>query len=309
MNLHTDIMNRSGMGWDHNEMGRTYLEMGDIAHARECFVQARVTADQLDDSALKAAVDKSMAELYLEEGLIQKVAEDLYRAEALAHKTEARELLSEMLLLWSRLWLVMGDVKRARETINSATALIDVFDFRRLRASLGVLQGEILAVEGKREEAAVVFQDTAILAKKYSQRRQRAEALLGLVQTHRKDKRSAQLGLTFFHVEKDLRIVASRKLKLKFLAIKGVLAGENKGTFDNRYFNQSLAGVTSIGLRVLEKQLLELAIGLVDANQFGQELNSYRRDLEQLLEKGPVDLHLARPRTEWFSALPVSVGV
>lgn len=307
--LHSDIANRAGIGWDENEMGETYLEMGDLAHARECFVRARVIAEQLDLPPLKADVERNVACLYIEEGLIQKAAEALTLAEQWALKCEERSVTSKTLLARARLWVILGDAKRARESIESANVLIESTGLQYLKPQTGILLGEVLVMENRAVEAIETFMNASILSKKLQQRRHRAESLLGVIQLQRRLKGAAALALSLFYVEKDVRAVGSRKLKSKFLAVKGVLAAQPKGTLDNRYFHQSMRGLAASGLNVARKQLLDM--GLASMNKSGADRVSaeYERELGFLMEKGPVDLHLVRPRSEWVDALPLSLAV
>lgn len=309
LNLHTDVSNRSGMGWAENEMGRTYLELGDLAHARECFIKCKVQAEQIDAGSLKAEADKNLALLNLEEGFLQKAVELLDKAEMQAQKIESREIEIEVLLARTRYWIILGDAKRAYESLQSANAFVEAYGLKRMQPTVGVCLGEVLAMSGKTEEAITVWQETATQAKKFQQRKQRAEALLGLVQLQQKVKSAAQLSLALFHVEKDIRAVGTRKLKAKFLAIKGMVSQSSGGFLDGRFFNQSLHILTASNLSVIEKQVLDTTIAIFrQAGQY-RETDDYARDARLLLEKGSVDLHLVRPRSEWLHTLPVSLAV
>jgi tetratricopeptide (TPR) repeat protein len=272
-------------------------------------IKARVLAEQLDLIPLKAAVEKNFACLHIEEGNLQKAFESLEHAEALAQKIESREIMSEALLVRGRAWIILGDVKRAREAQESATALVEAYNLKRLLPSLGILLGEVLAMEKNPADAMLVLQHTAQLAKKYRQRRLRVEAQLGLVQLQRSQKTASQVSVSLYHIEKEVRALGLRKLKLKLLAIKGILSREWNGSIDNRFLNSSLHGVAAAGYSIFEKQLLDVAGTLAKEGHENRDAEMLGRNLKLLLEKGAVDLHLVRPRSEWNATIPVSITV
>jgi tetratricopeptide (TPR) repeat protein len=307
LNLHTDISNQKGMGWAESEWGQTYMALNDQSHARECFIRAKVTADQLDSLPLKAEIDKNLANFYFDEGLLQKGAELLDKSEALCKKIFARETQAEVLLARVRYALIIGDLKLARENVQEANAIIESHDLRRLKPSLSLSFGELLMAEGKLDAAAKIFDETSQLAKKLRQRRVRAEALLGLVQAQRKQKSASQLSLMLYYIEKDVRAISSRKLKAKFLVIKGLVAYMANGFIDSRLFAQALQVLDSTGLIVVKKQILSLLSELYSKEGKTREWKEQQDALSQLLEKNPIDLHIVHQRKEQFDTFPVSL--
>ncbi|MCG3204217.1 MAG: hypothetical protein KCHDKBKB_00927 [Elusimicrobia bacterium] len=307
--LHSDVCNRVGMAWHDNELGEAYLEMGDLPRARENLIRAYTAATQLDLISLKADVDRNMASLYLEEGAMQKASELLDRSENHAQKCEAKDILAATKLARVRLWLMMGDATRAKEAADTAGILIESTGLKYLKPLLGTLLAESLVAFDRPKEALVVFQDTAFLAKKLMQRHVRAEALLGALQLQRHDKGPGAIAFAVDHVEKDVRAVGSRKLKAKFLAIKGVLSETSKVPAENKFFRQSLNTLVSSGLRSTEKQLIDLILTRYQENYSTRVREDYRKSYDELMSQGPADLHLIRPRVAVQELLPVSLAV
>ncbi len=307
MNLHSDILNRSGMGWAENEIGKTYLELNDAAHARECFVKVDAVADELATKPLKAEVSKNLAVLCLDEGRFEKALEYLSAAEAGAQKIHSREILAEVHLARARYWLLLGDTGKARGAVDAASSDIEHYDLVRLKPSAGVVLGEILLLEGKRDKAIETWQETTQLSKKLRQRRQRVEALFGILEAQRDTRTPAQLSLALFEIEKEIRALGSRKLKAKFVLLKALMALKNNGAFDSRVVSQAAGIAGSAGLLPLQRIVLEVA--LKAARQAGKapEALDIERELAQFLEKSPPELSLVRLPIERSEILPVSV--
>ncbi len=307
LNLHTDISNRAGMGWAENEIGKTYLELNDEAHARESLTKAETAAAQLDALPLKAEVCKNLAHLCMDEGQIQKALELLNKADAGAQKIHSREIEADVLLARARYWTIMGDVARARAATQAAKETIENFDLHRLKPTLGVYLGESLLAQGKVTDAVEIWQETVLLAKKMRQRRQRAEALLGLIEAQRKTRTPAQISLALFHVEKEIRAIGSRKLRAKFVLLKGLIAIQNGGAFDIRFVTQATQIAGSAGLKVLERVVLETALQAARAAKKDSEAADIERDLTLLLQRSTPDLGLVQYPSQMFESFPVSV--
>jgi tetratricopeptide (TPR) repeat protein len=307
LNLQTDISNQKGIGWAEAELGQVHLALNDQSHARESLIRAKVAADKLDSLPLKAEVGKSVAQFYMDEGLLQKALTQLDESEALAKKIQAWETLTEIFLAKARYGLIVGDWATAREAIKSANSLVETHSLLRLKPAVGLHLGELLAVKGESAKAAMVFREVADLAKKIRQRRQRAEALLGLLQLQRNEKSSTQISLNLYYLEKDARAISSRKLKAKFFAVKGVVLSAKRGAVDSKSFSQSLQIAESAGLPVLKRQILDVAAELYFREGQLGEAREYQDETTELLKGNLVDLHLVYQRRELMDRLPVSI--
>lgn len=309
LNLHTDISNRKGIGWAEDESGRTYLELNDLSHARECFVKAKVIAEHLDDGPLKAEVNKNLARLHLDEGFLQKSVDVINECGALCQKIQAREVEVEMYLERARYSLIIGEFGHAREWIRSADTLVQAHGLLRLKTSVALFLAEVLVAEGKIKSAVALLGDVLKLSEQLQQRRQHAEALLGLAQLMFRDRTPAQLGAMLFQVEKDLRVLSSRKIKAKFFVVKGMINFILNGANEHKDFAQALQILESSGLVVLQRQVLGMLSEMYRNAGREKEQAAHEADIKALLEKGPVDLHLVGQKNPAFQPIPVSLNV
>ncbi len=306
LNLHTDIANKQGMGWDENESGRIYLDLNDVSHARECFIRSKVLAEQLDEGPLKVEVDKNMARLNIDEGLLQKASGLLEQSTTFCQHFEAREVELEIYLERARLALIIGEYEKAKDWQDAAEAVLENNSLHRYKPAFDVLLAEILANQGKVKSAASVLQEALQLANKYQQRRQRAEALLGLIQLVGKGQPAAQLNAMLSQMDKDVKVLSSRKLRAKFLFVRGLLSlGDSDA--GAKLMTQSLQILEAAGLSVVERQLLEMLCSVYKRSQNEREGAACQEKIKSLLEKGSVDLYLVRPRHEMLGTLPVSL--
>ncbi|MCB4756298.1 MAG: tetratricopeptide repeat protein [Elusimicrobia bacterium] len=307
LNLHTDISNRKGIGWGENDVGHVYLELNDISHARECFIKARVMAEQLDEGLLKVEVDKNIARLNVEEGLLQKAAGLLEECTSFCQKFQAKSVEMEVCLERARYSLIIGELEKARDWVEAAESLMESHNLLHLKPVINIFTAEIMAGQNKIKAAIQMLQEALQLANKFQQRRQRAEALLGLVQLLGKNGASSQLTLFLYQLEKDIRVLSSRKLRGKYLFVKGLLSSATQHSMDDKFLTQGIQVVEAAGLPVVQRQLLEVLLHVYRRHGSTKEQQDCQQDIKLLLEKGPVDLHLIHPRPEIFDILPVSL--
>lgn len=306
LNFYTDIANRKGMGWTENDWGETYLELNDLAHARECFVKAKVIADQVDESHLKVGVDKNLALLYLDQGLLQKAENLLEECEAVCEKMKAKELEAEVLLARARQFILAADVKRAGLCVSRVQDLIDKYNLQRLKTSVGLYSAELLAAERKPEKALQVLYETFELAQHLQHRRHAADAMLGMAQLLLQ-KGSSNIYSMLDQLEKDVRMFSSRKMKAKSLILRGLVSFAKEKNFDPKYFAQSLKILEACGLTPLYYQTLELMVDLYDKIGDEEEKKEYHEEIKRLMARSPMDLTLVKPRRETFKELPISI--
>ncbi len=307
MNLHTDINNRKGIGWDENDWGATYLELNDLSHARESLVKSKVIADQLDDGSLRVEVDKNVARLHIEEGMLQKAANLLEQTEQACRRVQAKKTEAEVLIERARFFILIGDLGKARQCIRQASGLVQIHNLVRLKPLVGLYLGEILASEGKIEEAVKVWKDVVQLSTKLQQKKHRTEALLGIVQILANQNMPSQVAIMLLQIEKDIRLLSSRKLRAKFLAVKGWINFIQTDLMDIKSFTHSLQILQTTGLPIVERHVLGLFAELYRQNGREKERAEIETSIRHLLEKGSVDLHLVMPRHVVFKSLPISV--
>jgi len=309
LNLHNDIANKKGVGWASNEIGRTYLDLTDISHARECFIRAKVLAEQLDLGPLKVEVDKNITRLYMEEGLIQKAATQLDLILEQCNKLSARETQVEALLERVRYFCLMGQIKEANDTLLEAETIMLKNNLNRLKDVIKIYKGEILVGLKKTDEAYQVWMEALRQAKENAHRKIYAEALLGLIQIHMKNNDVAQMTPLLIELEKFVRALSSRKIKAKFLILKGMHVFMRSRIIDARIFNQSLQIISSSNLTVLERQTVDLMSDIYHEARKEKEKANCEDLIQRLLNQGSMDLRLVRPRREFFPQLPVSLIV
>lgn len=304
INLHTDIGNRKGIAWAESEWGKTYLELGDLSHARECFVKVKVIAEQLDDAPLKIEVGKNLARLSLDEGQLQKAVEFLAGAEALAAKMEAHEARAEILLERARYYLLIHELKMARAELEKVDKLSEEMRLKRLKPAIGIIKADVLAQEGKETEAVIVLEDVLLLAEHAQTKREHVQALLGLIQLFLSKRTVSQLSSMLGQIEKETRVLSSKKLKAKFMMVKALVMLSARHTFESRLFTQAIQVSAAAGLSVLEKQFLDLAAIVADQTGHPGDRDIYERERAGLLERQSMDLHLIqRPREGLLSVL------
>jgi tetratricopeptide (TPR) repeat protein len=244
----------------------------------------------------------------LDGGLLQKASGLLDLAQERCQKNSARETEAEILLVRARYYLMMGEFAKAKQAIEAANSFIDAYGLNRLKPTVGVYLGELLVGVGKPDDAIRVWEETAAMAKKFQQRNQRAKALLGLIQLQRNIKTPMQLSLMLYHVEKDVRAIGSKKLKAKFLVVKGIICAAGN-SFDHRFFSHALRIMETSSLVVMERQVLEVLSHVYkNARRLKEEAECQLR-MAQVMENASVDLHLVGSRQNVFETCPVSLTV
>jgi len=309
LNLHTDISHQKGMGWAGNELGRTYLALSDLTHARECFIKAKVIGEKLDDGPMKAAVAKNLAHLHLDEGYLQKGITILEDCSLTAEKIQAAEVEAESYLERVRYCFMVGDFKKARFWINMVDNVVEEKDIHRLKPLVGVYLAEALASEGKINSAQNILDESQKNAKKYKQKEVKVMAQLGLIQILVFNKKPTAIESMLNQIEKDIRFMGSRKLKAKFLIVKGMAQYKIWGNFDDRCFDQAVNILRASGLPVLEKIALGIQLEIFSNAKNSKEQFRSKNDIKELLDRGPVDLHLVRPSDDPNFIFPLSLVI
>jgi len=306
LNLHIDIGNRKGIAWGENDWGKTYLELNDINHARESLVKAKVLSEQLGDGSLKVEVDKNLASLHLDEGNLQKAVRLLDHVGIKAGEFQNRNIEAESYLEKARYYLMMGEIKKARYWINIVDSIIERNNLYRLKPRLFVFLGEVFAAEGKYDSVQAVLHDAVVMAKRFSQRHIKTKAQLGMIQELIRVKSSKNLSTLLGQVEKDVRMLSSRKVKAKYLVLKGLSIYRMHGRVDNKIFTQAVEALKSSGLAVLHKQTLSIMAEIYKMAGMEKELITSKNDMKDLMDDGPVDLHLVRSVSDIFE-YPISM--
>jgi len=307
LNLHTDISNKKGMAWAENDTGKVYQELSDSSHARECYIKAKVLADQLDEGPLKVEIDKNIARLNIDEGFLQRADETLEQITGFCQKINSKEVELEIYLERARYSIIIGEIEKAGDWLEAADSLLEAFNLHRHKPLLNVYGAEILAYGNKLKTAAQVLQEAVQLSNKFEQRRQRAEALLGLVQIVARSGASPQLTSLLNQLDKDVRVLNSRRLRAKYLFVKGWISSRTGTCFDIKSLSQGIQVAEAAGLPVLQRQLMECLFLAHKREKKDKLAEDTERDIKRRMEKGPVDLYLVRSRHEMFDTMPVSL--
>lgn len=307
LNLHTDISNRKGIGWSENEWGKAYMELNDQSHARECFIKAKVIAEQLDEGPLKAEVDKNLARLNIEEGLLQRAAGFLHQTEALCQKQSSRDVEAEVYLEQARFALTVIDIDNAADAVKKAGALINKYNLRRLQPALKIFEAEMKVGQRRLGDARRILEDALELSGALKQRRSQADAVMGLIQLDLARDNGANLSGYFSDLERGVRVLSSRKIKAKSLLLKNYASFLKRESMDGRLLNQCLQILRTSGFAIIERQTLDLLSDIYADSGKTKELNETKEQAQRLLEHGSVDLHLVRSRKETFPELPISL--
>jgi tetratricopeptide (TPR) repeat protein len=307
LNLHSDISNRKGLGWGESEWGQIYMELNDHVHARECFARAKVIGEQLDIVPLKLDVEKNISLYYLDEGQLTKATDLLQKLDIKCEKIESWEINADVLLALAKANAIIGNWPRVRLEIEEAKRLSETYNLARLKPVVGLYLAELLVSEGKPDNAKKILQEVSKLSKDTNQRRQHAEALLGLVQLEKKEKTAAQLSATLDLIEKDVRAISSRKLKAKFLMVRALLNFTVSRSVDVKVISQALQIAESTGLFVLKKQLLDIVSAMYQQDKKERDWSDSQDELRQFLDKNSPDLSLVANRSQFLNSMPVSI--
>ncbi len=287
--LFRDIDHKIGGLHCDNALAEIDMDRGELSSVESLLLQAKAMARRWDIGILYGWTELNLARLAMEQGRLQQAVLMLDTAEMLAQKQEARDLQAEIALVRARYWLLLKDATRLRESVQHAEAFVSAFHLERLSARVRILLAELLVIEGHANEANTIFEDTARRCKLWRQRRRRAEALLGALQISRGARTLDEILLALSYIKRDARAVEAPALEMMCQMANHLFRGAKTRTSIAKWENSPL---------FLERKLL--VDFLMDASA---ALTASR---DRLLEDGPADLHLLRPRDPQ-SALPISV--
>ena len=307
LNLHTDVAHKKGMGWAQNEWGKTYFELNDQSHAKDCFLKAKDVADRWNEPPLKVEVDKNLGRMNMEEGLLLRASGLLEKAQAQAKQLIIGETKIEINLEQARLSILLGDLSKAAAIIRETESMQERRDALRFKPIILIFKGETLALQGQWDEALDVFKKAYQVAGKMEHRRVRAEALMGIIQIEILKKKGRRLQRAFDELEKEVRALSSRKLKAKYLHLKALYHWKTGKSVDTRLFNQCIQILNNSKLLVLQRLTLLHLSDLYRQVDKQKERRDVVDHIQHLLREGPVDLHLIRPRYEFRADLPLSL--
>jgi len=309
LNLHIDVAHKKGVGWTSSEWGKTYLALSDYSHAKECFLKANAIAGDLGDGPLQADAQKNLAKLNMEEGLLQKASSGLEKAMAIGSKFESRESEAHVRCEQIRMAIMIGDVSRGESLLDELSVLIQRFDLVHLKPRVQVLKAELLCARGKTDEAVELLKAAFDEAGRIGLRHVRAQALMGLIQLRLINPRGLVIDRYLKELEKEVRLLNSRKIRAKYLYLKGLVIWKRSGTVESRLFNQCLNTLSSSKIMVVQRQILMSLMVLYRSADRLMEYEDMESQNKSLLRHGPVDLHLIQPRFDLFPDLPVSLVV
>ncbi|MBS1983060.1 MAG: tetratricopeptide repeat protein, partial [Bdellovibrionales bacterium] len=287
--LFRDIDHKNGGVHCDNALAAIELDRGDLVTAEALLQQATTQEQRWDIAAQRGWTKLNLARLAIEQGRLQQAAQILDIADAFGQKLEIRDLQAEVALVRSRYWLLLNDPKRLRESVQHAEAFVNAFRLTRLAARARILLAELLVTEGHSETAKNILEETARRCKLWRQRRRRAEALLGALQISRGARTLEELVLALSYIKRDARAVDAPLLQMMCQMANHLFRGVN----------------TRLPLKKWETSPLFLQRKVL-LDFFKDESNDSRALRAKLLEEGPADLHLLRPR-DAQSALPISI--
>jgi tetratricopeptide (TPR) repeat protein len=287
--LFRDLDHKIGSLYCDNAMAEIDVDHGDLASAEATLAQAEAAAQRWDLRYLRGWTELNSARLAMEQGRLQEAAALLDAADALALEQESRDLQSEISLARARYWLLLNDVTRLRESVESAEAFVSAFRIVRLAARAQILRGELLVMEGHADRAKIIFEETARSCKVWRQRRRRAEALLGALQVSRDARALPELLLALSYIKRDARAVEAPALQMMGHMANQLFRGEKTRTSVKKWAGSPL---------FLARKLL--------VDFFAHKAEALNAARAQLLQDGPADLHLLRPRDRQ-GPLPICV--
>jgi hypothetical protein len=288
-------------------MGRVYLNLCNLSLARESFVKVKVTADQIDAPALKASVDLNLANYYLDQGMIRKAFDSLVNAESVGGKVNAHYIEIEILLCRVRYALIIRDLPLARAAITQAEDMMSKYGMEWIKPKLNLVHTELLIIDEKLEAAATALRGVELQAEAMQLRQVSVEAKLARAQLLRNEQHPSSTLSSLQILEKNSRLLGSRKLKAKSLALKTVFAFEKSGLNDVRAQSQILDFLDQSGLILLRWQCLSLFKGMCLQQGLESAVERYQKDLDILESDTNYDLRMADNRTGLFKLLPLSV--
>lgn len=305
LNLHTHIASPVGTGWGENEMGRVYLNLANLSLARESFVKVKVTADQIDSPALKASVDANLASYYLDQGMIRKSFDSLQNAEATCEKIGAHYIQIEILLCRARYALVIHDLPMMRACVDQAKKIIDTFGLSWIKSKFDLVQAELLICDGKPSEAAMLLRSVEVATSNTQLKHINIEARLARIQLVEGESMNGNSMLPI--LEKNTRLIGSRKLRAKSLAQKAAFQFKKTGQNDVRLQAQVLDYLNQSHLVTLRWQCLSLFSMLCMREGLDSVVEQYNKDMAEMEADTSFDLRIADRRINEMQVLPVSI--
>lgn len=309
LELYDHIANQKGFGWAESEWGQIYLALGDEAHAYACFSKAKEKADQLGVLPLRAEVEKNLALYHLDQGQLEKGLGCLKIAEALCKKINSMESYVDVLLAQTRYALVMGNPTLAHSSLDKTAELIKAYGLIRFQPALEVCRGELFATKKDFIQAQKIFSAVAKGSTRTQHRYQMLEAALGWVQMKWITSSAVEAAALLKSIGKEIRILGSRKLKIKYLFLKTILDYKNNGVLELGVISHNLKALDEQGLVLLKLHFLSMLEEVCRNNGDEREAANFQAERNQLLQNSAYDLRLAHPRHDMIAVLPVSLVI
>lgn len=283
--------NRMGAGWAELEIGLIYLELGDLPHARESLHRARSVGKELLAAALGMEAARGEAAFLYAEGSLRPSLALSTQAETRARRLFDAESLASTLLLKSSLLFCLKEPVEAARCMDEARSLIMTYALHRLRPSLGLYWADHLMGAGQESEARQVLMQTAHMAEERDQGRILFEARIGLLLLNAP---TPERDVPPMPGEREIRSVGSKALKARALLARGVYELETDTTMGTRLLLQAVQVARNAGLTLLEQFILNAAAEASRAAGALESAREFQSALRRQVEKGPLDLHLAR---------------
>ncbi len=309
LNLHKDIYNHKGIGWGENELGKAYYELGELDRAKDHYQYAKNFAEQYGIDPLKIEVEKNLSNQEIDEGNLQRAHKYIESAYDNCVKKQIWELLPDVLRTQARYSILLGDVDHAQTEIDQAEQTAQKYGLDRYFPGISLLKGEILARRGKVEEAIKMWGKTLSLAEQFNQKKVYMEGLLGLAQLALKKKNMSQVKRALNEIEKFNRVLGSRKLKAKMLAVRAWMEYKESGFIDQKLTNQALQILDSSRQIVSKCILLGWLRSLAKIDNNDKEAKFFDTALQQIISSGPIDLNVVHDNTDIQNILPISLVI
>lgn len=307
LNLHKDIYNHKGIGWGENELGKAYYELGELDRAKENFLHARTYAEQYGVDPLRFEVEKNLANMELDEGNLQRTHKYIESAYDGCFKKQVWEIMPDVLRTRARYAILLGDWDGAEKDCVEAEKYIAKYGLARYRPTLALLKGELLVHQGKIDEAVHLFEEAVQLAKSFHQKKVYSEAVLALIQLKIKKRPFSPTRKLLDEIDKLNRVMGSRKLKAKIMAVRAWLGFLENGFIDHKLTNQVIQIFDSSRQIVPKCLLLGWLRTLLKDEENRKEAVFFETALEQLITTGPVDLNIIHGETKVQETLPISL--
>jgi hypothetical protein len=226
----------------------------------------------------------------------------LQEAEEQAKKLDIKEVEVETALVRIPFLTVTGQLAEAAKLSQRILITIDELNLFQLKPIVTMCLGEIEALNGNVKKAIAYFDDARAQSAKMKRLVPLAASTLGLIELKSNGFNQKVPAKVFDPIEKQIRVSSSRRMRAKFLLLKGLA--------DNpKFLHQAIDVADHAGLLVLLHAMLDVCIFFCRKRGLTLDLKAFEEKKKELKKK-PFDFNLIRPLTApQIEMMPVSMMI